>query len=221
MERICLSIASQAAVISWQPVQVHLNIVRVELRRFLGTASSKSDSSSSRPSSRVAGLDSESGGEGVAERWAGEREDDEDEEDEKEPSAQVHTPEDTEDPGDIESPITPSGRTGERGEQDSFINTMAAAHSSIWSSSVRELRRFRDPWKPLVGAGTSMVCEGLRSLRSVDMSASLAKSVSWSASRADFLDSNKRMSSILFLTSCLTPVSGFVTEMSTSSMLGR
>ena len=45
----------------------------------------------------------------MAERWAGEREDDEDE-DEKEPSAQVHTPEDTDDPGDIESPITPVRR---------------------------------------------------------------------------------------------------------------
>lgn len=64
------------------------------------------------------------------------------------------------------------------------------------------------PWKPVVGAGTSMVCDGLRSFLSVDMSANLAKSVSWSARRADFLDSSRRMSSILFLTSCLTPVWG-------------
>lgn len=34
--------------------------------------------------------------------------------------------------------------TGERGEHDSFMRTMAAAHSSICSSSERELRLFLD-----------------------------------------------------------------------------
>ena len=64
----------------------------------------------------MAGLDSESGGEGVAERWAGEREDDEDEDDEKEPSVQVHTPEDTDELGDMESPITPARKRKDQHE---------------------------------------------------------------------------------------------------------
>lgn len=38
----------------------------------------------------------------------------------------------------------PSCMTGERGEHDSFMRTMAAAHSSICSSSERELRLFLD-----------------------------------------------------------------------------
>lgn len=45
-----------------------------------------------------------------------------------------------------------------------------------------------------------MVCEAVL-LRSPAMSASLAKSVSWSANRADFLDSKRRTSSSLFCTS--------------------
>ena len=53
--------------------------------------------------------------------------------------------------------------------------------------------------------GTSIVWEALRSLLSVDISANLAKSVSWSASLADFLDSNNLTSSNLFLTSPETP----------------
>lgn len=58
----------------------------------------------------LGGLDSESGGEGVAERWAGDRDDDEDDdEDEDDPSTHDHTPDDTEDPGDMDSPTIPAG----------------------------------------------------------------------------------------------------------------
>ena len=50
------------------------------------------------------------------------------------------------------------------------------------------------------GTGTSMVWEAVRFL-SQAMSASLAKSVSWSARRADFLDSRRRTSSMRFWSS--------------------
>lgn len=50
------------------------------------------------------------------------------------------------------------------------------------------------------GAGTSMVCEAVL-FRSVAISARRAKSVSWSARRADFLDSRRRTSSRRFCTS--------------------
>ncbi|KAK4298207.1 hypothetical protein Pmani_029422 [Petrolisthes manimaculis] len=78
----------------------------------MGTASSKRESSSSSPSSVAEGLDSDRGGEGVAERWAGERDEvDEEDEDEEGPSTHDHIPEDTLDPGDMDSPVRPEGNT--------------------------------------------------------------------------------------------------------------